>query len=169
MMGGGQIETWLAAGYSILLALFAVCLEAIARRSHHRTKHYELAGFRYRPHLDQWECPTGQPLTRVHTDLERRIAQYRASAHICNSCPLKMQCTDSDSGRELKYQPDSWLRSELCRFQRGMSLVLLFLATLVLLVEIARSHSDGNLSLLVAVLVPIGAMGVRTAAQLRSR
>lgn len=169
MIAGPHFELYLAAGYATLLTLFAIFLQMVARHSHRRTHDYERGGFRYRHHLDAWECPNGQSLTRVHTDFERRIAIYRASAHACNTCPLKANCTDSDTGRELHHQQDSWLTSEVCRFQRGISLVLLCLAAMVLLLEMTRASSMTSLSLLAAIFLSVGILGIRTASELLSR
>jgi hypothetical protein len=169
VIGGTHLEPYLAAGYATLLTLLAMFLQMVARHSHRRTDKYERTGFRYRRHLDTWECPTGHSLTRVHTDFERRIATYRAKAQVCNACHLKANCTESDIGRELRYQQDSWFTSEVCRFQRGISLFLLCLATMVLLLEMTRASSFSSLWLLAAVLLSVGILGIRTATELLSR
>ena len=167
MTGGVQIEVWLAAGYAGLLAALALGLQAIARHSHRRAQQYEVAGFRYHAPHDLWECPAGQRLIRIETDLERRIARYRAVAHVCNACPIKTNCTDSDDGREISHHFDSWLTSELCRFQCGITLVLLFLAILVLVMEVARNNSPLDLLVLLSVLAPIGTLTAKSVAGLR--
>ena len=64
--------------------------------------------------------------------------RYRAKAHICNGCPLKDACTDSDSGREIVRPLDPWPHSEAGRFHRGLSLVLVGLSLLLLVVGRAR-------------------------------
>jgi len=165
--GGVQIEVWLAAGYAGLLAALALGLQAIARHSHRRAQQYEVAGFRYHAPHDLWECPAGQRLIRIETDLERRIARYRAVAHVCNACPIKTNCTDSDDGREISHHFDSWLTSELCRFQCRITLVLLFLAILVLVMEVARNNSPLDLLVLLSVLAPIGTLTAKSVAGLR--
>jgi hypothetical protein len=48
---------------------------------------------------------------------------------------IKHLCTESEEGREIEHHPDSWLESEIARFHRGISLALLFLAGLLLVVE----------------------------------
>lgn len=167
MTGGVQIEVWLAAGYAGLLAALALGLHAIARHSHRRAQQYEMAGFRYHAPHDAWECPAGQRLTRIETNLERRIARYRAIAHVCNACPIKTNCTDSDDGREISHHFDSWLTSELCRFQCGITLVLLFLAILVLVIELVRNNSPSDLVVLLGVLAPIGTLAAKSVTGLR--
>ena len=58
-------------------------------------------GFTYDETHDHWECPEGQHLWPHEFDHERRLVRYRAKAHICNGCPRKEACTDSDRGREI--------------------------------------------------------------------
>ncbi len=72
---------------------------------------------------------------------EARIARYRAPANTCNACMLKERRTDSDEGREITQQMDSWIGSELRRFHAGISLSLLLLAALIAVAEIFR-HSE---------------------------
>src|SRR5215831_16683778 len=67
----------------------------------------------YHRRHDVWECPTGQQLKPIATDYTRRLVRYRAPAHICNACSLKHLCTESDEGREIEHNPDSWLESEI--------------------------------------------------------
>ena len=70
----------------------------LARHSHRRSELYRTAGFTYHEHLDAWECPEGERLHRIETDMQQRLARYRARAHVCNACPRKGDCTDSDDG-----------------------------------------------------------------------
>ena len=53
--------------------------------------------------------------------------RYRAKAHVCNACPRKDACTDSDHGREIVRPLDPWPHSEAGRFHRGISLLLVVL------------------------------------------
>src|SRR5215469_15584336 len=128
-----HLEVMLALGYSTLLLSIAFLLEIVARRSHKRANEYRNAGFRYFKELDYWECPAGSQLIRLNTDHHRGITSYRAPASACNSCSLKLGCTDSNEGRMLDRRLDIWLESELRRFHRGISLTLSLLATIVLL------------------------------------
>jgi hypothetical protein len=156
MIPGVHNEVLLAAGYAVFLAAAAFCLEALARFSHRRSENYRNAGFSYQQKIDQWECPMGLPLVRSHTDHVKRIAYYKASAHDCNACSLKLNCTDSDEGRVLESRIDLWVESELRKFHRGLSIALLVLATLILLVEMARHSRAAELGVIVGLLVPIG-------------
>jgi hypothetical protein len=120
-----------AFGYSLLLVIFALGLDRLARHSNRRSGRFRTAGFSFRPGLDAWECPEGQHLHRVELDQLRRVIRYRGKAHICNACPAKDGCTDSYEGREIVTALDPWPHSEAGRFHRGISVVLLLLASLV--------------------------------------
>jgi len=160
------MEGLFAAGYALFLAGTAAILELVARHSHRRTEAIRTTGFAYNHELDLWICPVGQPLHRVETIWERRLARYRAHAHHCNNCAIKHRCTDSDEGRVIEHQTDSWLQSGLRQFHRGISLMLLFLAFLISVVEILRQSGfeQAGLGTLAAV---IGACCLRVAASLR--
>jgi hypothetical protein len=97
----------------------------------------------------------------LHTDHQRRVTTYRAPASACNSCSLKLNCTDSDEGRLLERRLDTWLESELRQFHRAISLVLLLLATVILLGEIGRNSSLQDRGALVALLLPLGVAQVK--------
>lgn len=155
MIQGVHIEVLLAAGYVLLLVGVAAVLEWLARHSHRRSEHYRHSGFVYHRKLDVWECPTGHHLSRVETDFERKIIRYRAPAHKCNACHCKKDCTDSETGRELESRPDVWLQSELHRFHRGISLVLLLLAILILAAEMFRYRTARDWLVLAVLLLPI--------------
>ncbi|MDE3100183.1 MAG: hypothetical protein KGJ88_11980 [Verrucomicrobiota bacterium] len=161
MIDGIHTEVMLADAYALLLIGVAVILEIVARHSHRRSEHFRNSGFTYKKKLDVWECPTGHHLTREQTDFERKIALYRAPAHKCNACHCKRDCTDSDDGRVLESRLDAWLQSELSRFHRGISLMLLLLAVLILAVEMFRHYDWRDWILLGLLLVPATFAGSR--------
>ena len=94
-------EVLLGAGYAGLLVTGAFLLEWLSAHTHRRSLRYRTAGFTYDETHDHWECPEGQHLRPHEFDHERRLVRYRAKAHICNGCPRKTACTDSDRGREI--------------------------------------------------------------------
>ncbi|MHB8652946.1 MAG: hypothetical protein ACYDA9_03615 [Terriglobia bacterium] len=157
------IEMLLAAGYAVFLVVVAIALERLARHSHQRSEQFQVAGFKYHHQPDHWECPTGHFLPRKEMDRHQRVVRYQAPAHICNKCSFKVNCTDSDTGREIERHLDSWVESELQRFHRGMSLALIFLAVLILAIEMVRHNRLKELLVLSALLAPIGAMGTQLA------
>jgi hypothetical protein len=150
---GVHPEAVLAAGYSVLLLLIALGIEHMARRAQDHAQAFEIGRFIYHRHLDAWECPTGAHLLPVAIEYEPRLARYRAPAATCNRCPLKERCTDSEQGRELTRTLDPWLQSEIGRFHRGLSLVLVTLALLVTLVGLIRNHADADVPVLMLALV----------------
>ena len=79
-MSDVAIGSLLAAGYGLFLALAALGLDALAHHSHRRSELYRTAGFTYLEQLDAWDCPEGERLHRVETDLQARLARYRARA-----------------------------------------------------------------------------------------
>lgn len=144
-------EVLLAAGYAGFLLVAAGVLEWLSAHTHRRSLRYRTAGFDYDAQHDHWRCPEGQHLWPHEFDHERRIVRYRAKAHICNGCPRKADCTDSDRGREIVRPLDPWPHSEAGRFHRGVALVLVALALLVLVVEGVRNHAPAEAALLLGL------------------
>ena len=161
-------EVVLAAGYAGLLIAGAFVLEWLSAHTHRRSLRYRTAGFSYHEDHDRWECPEGQHLWPHEFDRERRLVRYRAKAHICNACPRKTACTDSDRGREIVRPLDPWPHSEAGRFHRGIALLLVGLALLVLVVETARHHHIEEAALLTALLVIAALAARRLAHDLRA-
>jgi hypothetical protein len=145
-------EVLLAAGYAVSLVFGAFGLEWLSEHTHRRSLRYRSAGFTYHEHLDAWECPERQHLWPHEVDQERRLVRYRAKAHVCNGCARKPDCTDSDRGREIVRPLDPWPHSEAGRFHRGISLVLIVIAALIVLVEGMRHHEPAEVLTLLAVL-----------------
>jgi len=92
--------------------------------------------------------------------------RYRAPAHTCNGCPIKAQCTDSDSGRELSVSLDPWLNSAIGRFHRGVSLALLILAALILAIELVRHGRGPERWLLSAAVATLSLLALNLARRL---
>ena len=127
-------EAVLAVGYAAFLLLAAGLLEWLSAHTHRRSLRYRTAGFEYDAGHDHWRCPEGQHLWPHEFDHERRLMRYRAKAHVCNGCPRKDACTDSDDGREIVRALDPWPHSEAGRFHRAVSLLLVALALLIIVV-----------------------------------
>jgi hypothetical protein len=148
-------EVLLALGYAAALLLSAGALEWLSAHTHRRSLRYRTAGFEYDAQHDSWQCPEGQHLWPHEFDHDLRLVRYRAKAHICNGCPRKTACTDSDRGREIVRPLDPWPHSEAGRFHRGLSLMLVALALLVLVVAVARNNEPPEAALLAAGLVAV--------------
>ncbi len=160
-MSSIHIEVLLASGYALFLLAVATCLEKLGRHTHHRSGRYQTAGFTYHQHINVWECPAGQYLKLWAFDSQRRVAQYRAEAKSCNSCALKRNCTDSEDGRTLDHPLESWLQSEVRRFHRGISLTLVFLAGLILALEMTVQTGTTDFGVLLCAMVPVAIMATR--------
>lgn len=160
-------EVLLAAGYASFLLATAVGLDRLARHAHHRSERYRTAGFRYHPHHDAWICPQDHWLWPAEFDRHRRLIRYRAKPSVCNACPVKAQCTSSPHGREIVRAVDSWPHSEAGRFHRGLALMLIGLAELILLIELTRHHTPITLAALAAPIALAGGLGWRFIDHLR--
>ena len=147
-------EALLAAGYAVALVASALVLEWLSAHTHRRSLRYRTAGFEYQADHDVWRCPEGEHLWPHEFDHERRVVRYRAHAHICNGCPVKERCTDSDHGREVVRPLDPWPHSEAGRFHRVISLMLVALAALILVVALARNHRPAEAAALAGLLAP---------------
>ncbi|MBA2714959.1 MAG: transposase [Rubrobacteraceae bacterium] len=157
-MAGVHAEVFLAAGYAAFLLCAATGIDLLARYSHARSVRYRTAGFTYHHAHDAWICPEDQILTRSETDHERRLVRYRGRSQICNHCPAKDDCTDSEDGREVVRAMDPWPHSEAGRFHRGISLVVALIAGLILSAETLRNHAPLELAVLGAALVVVALM-----------
>jgi hypothetical protein len=149
-------EVLLAAGYACFLTCGAFMLEWLSAHTHRRALRYRTAGFAYNAANDHWLCPEGEQLWPHELDRELRLVRYRARPHVCNACPLKARCTDSDDGREIVRPLDPWPHSEAGRFHRVIAVVMVALSALILVVELARSHTFAGAALLLGLLAPIG-------------
>ena len=161
-------ETAMAAAYALFLLAVAAGIELMARHSHARSERYRTAGFTYHSHLDAWQCPEGQHLHLREVDHGRRLFRYRGKPQICNVCPSKPVCTDSDEGRELVRAMDPWPHSEAGRFHRGLSLVPVAIAALILAVEAMRHHGPAELILVAAALTAVALTAGRLLPAFRS-
>jgi hypothetical protein len=162
-----HVEPLLATAYALLLIGIAACLEWMGRHSHRRAHRYHTTGFRFHKHADHWECPTGARLEKAEVDYQLRVIRYRAPAHTCNGCAIKTQCTDSDTGREIAVTLDPWLASAIGRFHRGMSLVLVVLAGLIVVAELLRHDHGTERWILSCVMLVIALLGRRLVNDLR--
>lgn len=145
-------EAWLGAGYAVALLAAALVLEWLSAHTHRRSLRFRTAGFEYRLEQDVWVCPEGEHLWPHEFDHERRLVRYRARAHVCNGCPLKERCTDSDRGREVVRPLDPWPHSEAGRFHRVIALMLVALAGLVLVATLARNYAPTEAAVLAGLL-----------------
>lgn len=148
-----NVEVVLAAGYCVALIGGAFVLEWLSAHTHRRSLRFRTAGFSYDAAHDHWQCPEGQHLWPHEYDAERRLVRYRAKAHICNGCPRKADCTDSDRGREIVRPLDPWPHSEAGRFHRALALLMVALGAMLALLMVVRHHAPTEVATLAGVLV----------------
>ena len=139
-------EVFMAVGYTVFLLGVALGLDFMAHRSHAHSERYRTAGFTYHPPHDAWICPEDQLLVRDEVDHERRLVRYRGRPQICNHCPAKADCTDSDDGREVVRAMDPWPHSEAGRLHRGISLAVALVAAPILAAVALRNHDSLELA-----------------------
>ena len=160
-------EALLGGGYAVCLLLVALAIEWLSAHTHRRALRFRTAGFEYQELQDAWVCPEGEHLWPHEWDHERRLVRYRAKAHVCNACPVKGRCTDSDTGREIVRPLDPWPHSEAGRFHRVIAILLVAVAALVLVVALARNHAPLEAITLGPLLVVCAFTGRFLSADLR--
>ena len=64
-----------------------------------RSTFYGTSRFTYDTEQDVYRCPQDQVLPRLAVKYTLDRVEYRASAAVCNACPVKAACTDSNQGR----------------------------------------------------------------------
>ena len=161
-------EVLLVGGYAVALLGGAVGLDWLGKHTAARADRFRTAGFRYHPTHDAWVCPRDEMLWPVGYDAELHLVRYRAKPSVCNACPVKASCTSSAHGREITRPLAPWPHSEAGRFHRGLSLVLVGLAGM-LVVATAVAHRDpASLGLLGGVLLLAGLLGYRLTAHFRA-
>lgn len=160
-------EVVMAGGYALALVLAAFILEWLSAHTHRRSLRYRTAGFTYDAGHDNWQCPEGEALWPHEYDREKRLVRYRAKATVCNACPIKAKCTDSDRGREVVRPIDPWPYSEAGRFHRGLSVMLVGLGLMIVVVEVMRNHAPNEIAALAGVAIVGLASGYWLARDLR--
>jgi hypothetical protein len=132
-----QLTTWgisidlglvLLLGYLILLWCGGWALEYLARAHYQRAQRYAHSGFAYDAELDRYECPQGELLTLETFDDRNALAIYRAPAASCNECMLKAFCTPHDEGRHVYRSLAEFHETDVGRFHRLLSLLILLVA-----------------------------------------
>lgn len=114
-------SVWVVSGYSAFLVLIAYAFDFMARGSARRSERWRTGTFIYKNDQDAWVCQEDEWLWPVSFDPVQRTMRYRADADVCNECPVKNVCTNSDKGREIIRDIDPWPHSESGRFHRGIA------------------------------------------------
>jgi hypothetical protein len=114
--------------YVVILWVGGWALEFLARAHFRRARRYAHSGFTYNTELDRYECPQGSLLTLHALDDRNRLAIYKAPASSCNKCALKAFCTPHDEGRRVYRSLAEFHETDVGRFHRLMSLIILAVA-----------------------------------------
>jgi hypothetical protein len=114
--------------YVVILWLGGWALESLARAHFRRAQRYAHNGFAYDTELDRYECPQGELLTLHTYDELNKLAIYKAPARTCNDCVLKAFCTPHDEGRHVYRSLAEFHETDIGRFHRRLSLIVLGLA-----------------------------------------
>lgn len=150
---GFSMEALLATGYAAFLAMVAFVLEVMARHMHRRSLRISHVGFTYHADRDIWICPRDQHLFPIFSDATRGKVIYQAPASACNSCPSKLACTDSSTGREIVKVANESIESGMLRFHRWFSLTLLLLASVIMIIELFRASGSTQRLFLAGILL----------------
>ncbi len=102
------------------------------------------AGSSTTPITTPGSVPTDQWLWPTSFDPNNRVMRYRAKPTVCNSCPVKADCTTSQHGREVSRQVDPWPFSEAGRFHRGIACAIASLAFIMPLAQAVITHSAAD-------------------------
>lgn len=153
-----EITTWFAMAYGVVLLIVAHGIDRLAKRTHLAFDSQRTGGFVYHEDHDAWLCPQDQWLHPKSFDPENRVVRYRGLPIVCNACPVKDSCTESDDGREVKRPVDTWPASESARFHRGIACAVAVLATLwpAAAAVAASDWVDQLVLLTTAVLIGLG-------------
>lgn len=165
-MTSPDLAVWLVASYSGFLVLVAYGFDLLARRVAHRSQSWRTGSFTYHPDHDAWECPENQWLWPTTFDPEQRTMRYRAKPSVCNSCPVKRDCTASAHGREVVREVDPWPHSEAGRFHRGLACAIAALAALLPLATMLGRHNGTDLLVLGVTVLMVVLCGVPLASHL---
>jgi hypothetical protein len=114
--------------YLPVLWLGGWLLEFLASAHFHRAQRYAHTGFAYDVELDRYECPQGELLTLHTFDDRNKLAIYKAPASSCNQCVLKAFCAPHDAGRHVYRSLSEFHETDVGRFYRWLSLVILGVA-----------------------------------------
>jgi hypothetical protein len=120
-----ELEVWLILGYVAVVLAGARLAEALARVHFERGRRYAERGFEYDADADHYHCPQGERLALHLVEPENRLAIYRAPASSCNACTLKTSCTPHEEGRHLYRPLAAWAETDVGRFHRRLSLLMI--------------------------------------------
>ncbi|GAA4894103.1 hypothetical protein GCM10025789_09110 [Tessaracoccus lubricantis] len=155
-----ELSAWLGAAYGVVLLLVSYGIDHMARRAQTKVETHRNGGFTYHKSHDAWLCPEDQWLFPRSFDPDNRVMRYRGVPLVCNSCPVKDNCTESDDGREMSRAVDPWPASESARFHRGIACSITVLAFLwpALTTLVVEHWTSQVLTMVTASLIALGSI-----------
>jgi len=150
---------WLIAGYSLILLAVGWSFDVMARRASVHAARWRTGQFTYRPDHDAWICPQDHWLWPTSFDPKHRVMRYRALPVVCNSCPVKSDCTTSEHGREISREIDPWPHSDAGRFHRGIACCVAALGIVLPLATLIANHSAADALVLTATVLVVALLG----------
>ncbi|HEY8717821.1 hypothetical protein [Pengzhenrongella sp.] len=160
-------EVLIVGVYALVLLGVSGALDLAAQHAQKRAETFRTAGFQYHPQHDAWSCSQDEMLWPMEYDEDLRLVRYRAKASVCNGCPVKQNCTDSETGREVTRPIAPWPHSEAGRFHRGLSLSLVVIAGVMILLTVARNLEPWS-AVLAVPLALVVLLGLRFSAHFRA-
>lgn len=165
-MAPPSISVMLIAGYSLALLAIGWGFDAMARHASARAARWRTGEFVYRGDHDAWICPQDHWMWPSSFDPRHRVMRYRALPVVCNSCPVKSDCTTSDHGREISREIDPWPHSDAGRFHRGIACFVAALGVVLPAATSIVSHSAGDLLVLAGTALVVVLLGLPLARHL---
>lgn len=165
-MAPPAISVMLIAGYSLALLAIGWGFDSMARRASARAARWRTGEFVYRADHDAWICPQDHWMWPSSFDPRHRVMRYRALPVVCNSCPVKSDCTTSDHGREISREIDPWPHSDAGRFHRGIACFVAALGVVLPVATSIVSHSAGDLLVLAGTALVVVLLGLPLARHL---
>lgn len=147
-----DLEAWLILGYVAVVLAGARLSEVLARAHFERARRYAELGFEYDADADHYRCPEGERLALHLVEDENRLAVYRAPASSCNGCSLKASCTPHDQGRHLYRPLAEWAETDIGRFHRRLSLLMVGVGVVFSLGSLMHWMGQPGTGLLLAAL-----------------
>lgn len=148
-----ELELWLILGYVAAILSGARLSEVLARLHFERARQYAERGFEYDADADHYHCPEGERLTLHLLEEENRLAVYRAPASRCNGCLRKESCTPHGEGRRLYRSLATWAETDIGRFHRRLSLLMIGVGAIFSLLALAHWLGQPGTGLLLAALM----------------
>jgi hypothetical protein len=147
-----ELELWLILGYVVVILVGARLAEALAQVHFNRAWRFAEAGFEYDAAGDHYSCPQGERLALHVLQSDSRLAVYSAPASSCNGCSFKGTCSPHDDERQLYRPLAAWTETDIGRFHRRLSMVMIGIGAVFSFGALARWIGQPGTGLLLLAL-----------------